>query len=101
MNREYGLLDNPALQAHLLALCEQGGLTWRTGLAAGLEHFPTHSLLTTQDGQTFSARLVIDASGHKPVFVRRRSGPSSRLIRPPMGWWGRFPLRLSGRGRWS
>jgi len=95
LNREYGLLDNPALQAHLLALCEQGGLTWRTGLAAGLEHFPTHSLLTTQDGQTFSARLVIDASGHKPVFVRRRSAgpPTYQTAYGVVGTFSAPPVR--------
>lgn len=71
LDRVYTLFDNQKLQSHLMAECERGGMRWERGAAAGIEHFPTHSTVTTQDGQTISARLVVDASGHFPALVQR------------------------------
>jgi lycopene beta-cyclase len=73
LGRTYGLLDNGRLQAHLLERCAQGGVQWEQGRAATIRHTPTHSHVTTTDGRTLTARLVIDASGHQPIFVQRPS----------------------------
>jgi len=69
--RVYGLLDNARLQAHLLAQCERGGLCWQRQTAHGITHSATHSSVTLGDDRTLQARLVVDASGHVPVFVQR------------------------------
>lgn len=75
LERVYGLLDNARLQAHLLAKCEQGGLRWHRQAARSIEHSAAHSSVTLGDGSVIRARLVVDASGHTPIFVRR----------PPLG----------------
>ena len=69
LQRSYGLFDNERLQADLLA--QAGGVQWLQGLAAGIDHTATHTTVQTQDGRSLHARLVIDASGHNPVFARR------------------------------
>jgi lycopene beta-cyclase len=72
----YGLFDKARLQAHWLEACERGGLRWHRGMAGAITHHDQDSRVTTTTGNGHSARLVIDASGHRPVFVRRPSrGP--------------------------
>jgi len=69
--RVYGLVDKVRLQDHLLGQCQRGGMVWHQGFAADLT-YDTHQVeVTTQAGVALKARLVVDASGHKPVFVRR------------------------------
>ena len=50
LGREYGLIDNARLQAHLLAQCARGGMAWRQDTAATIEHLPTGSRITTHSG---------------------------------------------------
>ncbi|MEB3231907.1 MAG: lycopene cyclase family protein [Leptolyngbyaceae bacterium] len=76
LNRTYGLLDKQKLQTHLLDQCQQGQMTWHLGTAGQIDHYATHSTVVTPAGTSLNARLVIDATGHKPVFVRR-SPPQS------------------------
>ncbi len=68
--RTYGLFDKAALQAHWLEQSSRGGVVWRRGEARRLQHGGRDSTVSTADGQELRARLVIDASGHQPVFVR-------------------------------
>ncbi|MBE9028238.1 lycopene cyclase family protein [filamentous cyanobacterium LEGE 11480] len=69
--RAYGLLDKTRLQNHFLTLCEQGQVDWREGMAQSIKHLADHSCVVTQAGEELVARVVIDATGHKPVFVER------------------------------
>ena len=74
--RDYGLFDKVALQRCGLETCAAAGLRWRRGTAAHLGHNPMESTVTTRDGEAIRAKLVIDATGHEPVFVRRTAdGP--------------------------
>lgn len=74
--RDYGLFDRAALQRHWLERGEAGGLRWQRGTAAAIQHDGALSTVSTAEGAVFTARLVVDASGHQPVFVRRGSdGP--------------------------
>jgi lycopene cyclase-like protein len=74
--RDYGLFDKGALQRHWLERLERAGLRWHRGQAAAIEHESDRSVLRTTAGDTLAAALVVDASGHQPVFVRRRDdGP--------------------------
>jgi lycopene beta-cyclase len=71
-DRAYGLFDKVKLQNHLLAKCEAGGVAWHHSKATNIEHDREHSIITTSTGEIFRARVVIDASGHDPRFVKRQ-----------------------------
>lgn len=71
LRRTYALFDNARLQGDLLARCAAGGMVWHQGMAAGISHTAVSSQVQTQDGRTLRARLVVDASGHRPVFAWR------------------------------
>lgn len=88
LNRIYGRFDNAALRGHLLVRGEKTGVVWHQGLAAGIEHGEKTSSLTTTDGRTYAARLIIDSSGHRPKFVSRPSG--NPAFQTAYGVLGRF-----------
>ena len=71
--RDYGLFNRQALQHHWLTACERGGVQLLQGMATGfrLAEGGRWSELSTADGTTFRARLVVDATGHEPAFVKR------------------------------
>ena len=69
--RDYGLFDKAALQRHGLESCAAAGLRWRRGTRPASPTTPSGSTVTSQDGEELRARLVIDATGHEPIFVRR------------------------------
>jgi lycopene cyclase-like protein len=71
LQREYGLFDNVKLQHYFLERCDRGKMTWYQGTAATVEHLANHSYVTTTAGTALSARIVLDASGHKPALVKR------------------------------
>ena len=68
---DYGLFDKGALQAHGLEACRAAGVRWHQGLAATIAHDDDGSTVTTAAGSSLRARLVVDASGHEPVFLER------------------------------
>lgn len=68
---DYGLFDRARLQAHWLDRCRAAGMVWEQGEATGIVHDRDGSTVTARDGRQWRARLVIDASGHQPVFLRR------------------------------
>ncbi len=69
--RDYGLFDKVALQTHWLGRADAAGLVWHCGMARSIEHGPDHSTVITTEGASHGALLVIDATGHEPVFVSR------------------------------
>ncbi len=71
LRRVYGLFDNVKLRDSLRARCERAGMTWHSGSATQIEHHIDHSRVMIDDGAEVLARIVIDASGHMPVFVQR------------------------------
>ncbi len=74
--RAYGLFDKAALQQHWLERCGQVGVPWYRGRATCIRHDTQASVVTSSAGEVFQVRLVVDASGHDPVFVVRNSdGP--------------------------
>jgi lycopene beta-cyclase len=89
LHREYGLLDREALQTHWLTQAEQNRVAWHRGQAVQIEHLPTHSQVTTTDGATLTARLVVDASGHHSPFMQRPE-PSALAFQAAYGVVGRF-----------
>ena len=79
--RDYGLFDKILLQQFWLERCEAAGVQWLRGQAAELSHGSGRSQVRyapAPDGEArgadsavIEARLVVDASGHKAVFVQR------------------------------
>jgi lycopene cyclase-like protein len=92
--RDYGLFDRQLLQQHWLDICNRHRVVIHTDEAVAISHDPYSSTVTTATGKTIQARLVIDATGHKPLFVRQVSsgrvaaqaayGVVARFERPPI-----------------
>ena len=92
--RDYGLFDRQLLQQHWLEICHRHRVSIRTDGAVTISHDPFSSTVTTAKGETVQARLVIDATGHKPLFVNQLSsglvaaqaayGVVARFERPPI-----------------
>ncbi|WOD41226.1 lycopene beta cyclase [Nodosilinea sp. E11] len=89
LHREYGLLDRNQLQAHWLTQAEKHQVTWHQGKANHIEHFATHTQVTTAAGETFTARLVVDATGHQSSLVKRAVAPEL-AFQAAYGIIGRF-----------
>ncbi len=73
-DRIYSFFDKAKLQQHFLDICEQFQVSWLVGTAQSIQHHATHSEVKVTTGetvQTLKARIVIDATGHRPVFVQR------------------------------
>lgn len=75
LSHPYALLDNARLAATLLARCEAGGVQWAAGEARSATHHPGHTTVGLADGGSLNARVVVDASGHRPALVHRAPGP--------------------------
>ena len=71
----YVRVDRERLAALLIERCERGGVRWIDGLAAGIEHSATDSLVHLRAGGEQRARVVIDASGHRPALLSRHDTP--------------------------
>lgn len=71
LNRTYGLIDKQKLQSHLLHQCQQAQMVWHQGIAAQISHTSAQSTVLTKFGQSIDARLVVDTTGHDPIFVQR------------------------------
>ena len=69
-NRDYGLFDKNKLQAYWLAQCNKAAIKWHKGSAIELETNHLISTVKTSTGKELNARLVIDATGYKPVFIK-------------------------------
>ena len=68
---DYGLFDRARLQRHWLERCQAAGMVWERAEAGSIAHDRDGSTVTSRDGRQWRARLVLDASGHQPVFVQR------------------------------
>jgi len=71
LQREYGLFDNPKLQNYFMERCDRGQMMWYRGKATAVEHCARSSCVTTSEGTTIAARVVIDASGHRAALLTR------------------------------
>ncbi len=67
---DYGLFDKVKLQEYWLNQCDAASVKWHRGLACQLEINNISSAVTTSSGTVISARLVIDATGYEPVFLK-------------------------------
>lgn len=76
VGRRYGRVAKRRLRGWFLEQLEAAGVTlvWRHAVA--IDHDERGSTVTDEDGTVHRAALVIDASGHRPVFVRRDGEPT-------------------------
>ncbi len=87
--RTYSFFDKTKFQQHFLDICEKFGVSWVKGNAKLIEHQATHSSVTLTSGDVLKARIVVDASGHKPVFIKRKGDPTI-AYQAAYGIMGRF-----------
>ena len=98
--RDYGLFDKTALQSFWLERCAAARMAWHRGAAASIRHSDDRSVVTTAAGEELEALLVIDATGHDPVFVRRPSeGAVAVAGQAAYGIVGRFRRDPIASGR--
>ena len=90
LRRDYGLIDREKLQGHWLAQSQGHGIVWHHGEVAGVTHSSKRSEVTDKAGKTYSARLVIDASGHNPALVKRPVATKPIAYQAAYGLVGRF-----------
>lgn len=76
LDRTYVRVDKRRLREQLLQRCEAGRVHWLDGRAAAVEHTQTGSRVQCEDGRILEARVVVDASGHRPALVRRPASPA-------------------------
>lgn len=72
LDRPYALLDNAAVRDQLRARAEGGDVTWLEGFARHVEAAEGGgAAVHTRDGTCVQARLVVDATGHRPALAER------------------------------
>ena len=73
---DYGLFDKKKLHNYWFNECNKSLIKWHQGFANKIHFEKYKSIVTTKDGKTYSARLVVDATGYDPVFLKLKScGP--------------------------
>lgn len=72
LGRRYARVAKQRLRRHLLASCEGLGVQRFEARAERLRHDARGSTVHLDDGVALRAAIVVDASGHRPVFVRRK-----------------------------
>lgn len=77
--RAYGRLDNAALAASLAARFAAGGGTVLEGAVTGLEVVGRGRSVRLARGMSVDTALVVDATGHDPVLVRRSRSPQAAV----------------------
>ncbi len=68
--RDYGLFDKRKLQLYWIQQCEDANVKWHRGHAAKLNIDDSICTVTTAEGVQLSARVLIDATGYEPVFLK-------------------------------
>ncbi|MEO1620622.1 MAG: lycopene cyclase family protein, partial [Cyanobacteria bacterium J06632_3] len=90
LNRDYGLIDREKLQGHWLNQSEHHGINWHLAKAVSVTHGPKRSEVVDETGKTYSARLVIDTSGHHPALLKRVAPTKPTAYQAAYGIVGRF-----------
>ena len=70
---DYGLFDKKKLHSYWLNECNNSLINWHQGFANKINFEQHKSTVTTEDGKVYSARLVIDATGYDPIFLKLKS----------------------------
>jgi lycopene beta-cyclase len=76
LERTYARVDNARLAAWLAGRCERAGVRTVVGEAAGIGTSASATAVRLRDGGTVEARVVVDATGHKPALLPRQERPA-------------------------
>ena len=101
LNREYGLIDRETLQGDWLSQSSHQGIKWHQGKAISVSHGAKRSEVTDESGRKYSARLVVDTSGHSPALIRRMPQSKPVAYQAAYGIVGKFsapPIEPGGGG---
>lgn len=71
LGRAYARVAKRRLRADLIERALRAGVTLRWERAVSIEHDPSGSEVLTAEGSAVRSAMVVDASGHRPTFVRR------------------------------
>ncbi|HEX2203807.1 MAG TPA: lycopene cyclase family protein, partial [Longimicrobium sp.] len=85
LGRTYARIDNAGLAAALRERIEGRGGAWIDGTAASAAHRREGSAVTFEDGRTVEARVVVEATGHRPRLVVRTRTPEP-AYQTAVGW---------------
>ena len=69
-HRDYGLFDKSKLQNYWIEQCNNASVKWHKGKATEFEVNNSFSTVKTSEGKTIQARIIIDATGYEPVFLK-------------------------------
>ena len=70
--RDYGLFDKEKLQQHWIKQCDDAAVKWHKGHAIHLDVSDAVSTITTSEGKKINTRLLVDATGYEPVFLKTK-----------------------------
>jgi lycopene beta-cyclase len=74
LDRAYLRLDNDKLRARLIDWCDEHDVRWIEGIAESISLDERGVTLLDKDDQRHEATLLVDATGHRPMFVEREQG---------------------------
>ena len=95
-NFDYGLFDQEALQKALLDRCNN--LNWNLDTVKGIQVLGEETEVLCISGNSYRARLAIDASGHRSHFIKRPDhGPVAQQA--AYGVVGRFSSPPVNKGQ--
>lgn len=83
--RAYVRIDGQALRGRMVKDGTDAGVTVHSGQAVAVAHNRRGSTVGCDDGLAVRARLVVDASGHRPALVHREE-PSLEAAQVAVGW---------------
>jgi lycopene beta-cyclase len=85
LRRTYGRVDNARMAAWLGERCALGGVREMEGQAAGSEANASSTAVLLHGGGRVEARVVVDATGHRPALLRRPEHPAP-AFQTALGW---------------
>lgn len=76
LERGYARVDNARMAAWLSGRCQRAGVRTIDGTAAGIAARPRATAVRLREGGTAEARVVVDATGHRPALLPRQERPA-------------------------
>ncbi len=85
LERTYARVDNARMAAWLAGRCGRAGVRTMDGAATGFSARTAATAVRLHEGGTVEARLVVDATGHKPALLPRQERPA-QAYQTALGW---------------
>jgi lycopene beta-cyclase len=85
LRRTYARVDNERMAVWLGWRCERAGVREVEGHAAAIETRPASTAVVLRGGGRVEARVVVDATGHRPALLQRPERPA-QAYQTALGW---------------